>query len=298
MLINEVSQTVNLTKKAIEYYTAQELIYPAILDNGYRDFSQNDVERLKKISLFRKLGLNVQDIKTILADETGDMLRRITVQKELNAQRDQAKKAVLDKLCRGQNYAEISADLEAIDQNATITEKLLDAFPGYYGRFICLHFARFLNAPIRTEEERHAYNDIITFLGSIPALVFPEDLQTFLDENTMDYSAETICNILEKTKQAIKNPETFLTESKEVLEAYFEFKKSDEYKNSQLGRIQALLKEFNNSSGYYDVFIPAMKRLSKTYAEYSYQMETANEKFLLQYPEIKNLYSQRETPEA
>lgn len=287
MLISEVSQKTGIIKKAIEYYTEQGLIHPVVLENGYRDFSLSDLECLEKISLFRKLGISVQDIKAIFADETGEMLRKISVQRELGVQKERAKKAALDKLCRGQNYSEISADLAAIEQSSTITEKLLEAFPGYYGRFVCLHFARFLNETIKTEEESHAYNDIITFLDNVPPLIIPEDMQTFLDVNTMDYDAKTIRNTLESTKKAIENPDTFLSKNKEALEWYLEFKQSDEYKNSLLSKIQALLKEFNCSSGYYDAFIPAMKKLSPSYAEYSLQMEAANEKLFSKYPEIK-----------
>jgi len=54
MLINEVSRRTNLTKKAIEYYTEQNLITPVILDNGYRDFSEMDVECLEKVAVLRK----------------------------------------------------------------------------------------------------------------------------------------------------------------------------------------------------------------------------------------------------
>jgi DNA-binding transcriptional MerR regulator len=290
MLINEVSKNANLTKKAIEYYMEQELIFPTVLENGYRDFNQSDVERLKRISLFRKLGLSVQDIKTILADDTLENLQKIAIQKELSVQIEQAKKAVLDKLCRGQNYSEISADLEAIEFSATIAEKLLQAFPGYYGRFICLHFARFLNVPISTDEERLVYSEIIAFLDNIPSMVFPEDVQTFLDENTKDYSPYVISSLLENAKQSIENPEAFLLSNKEMLEQYFEFKQSDEYKDSPLGKTRGLFKEFNSSIGYYDFFIPAIRKLSKSYAEYSHQMEIANEKLLSHFPEIKKLF--------
>ncbi|WP_049887962.1 MerR family transcriptional regulator [Oceanobacillus massiliensis] len=57
MLINEASKLTNLTKKAIEYYTKQKLVFPNILDNGYRDFSDNDIECLKKFMSFVNLGL-------------------------------------------------------------------------------------------------------------------------------------------------------------------------------------------------------------------------------------------------
>jgi len=51
------------------------------------------------------------------------------------------------------------------------------------------------------------------------------------------------------------------------------------------------LKAFNRTSGYYDIFIPALKQLSSSYTEYCRQMETANEKLLVQYPEISKMDS-------
>lgn len=48
MLIKEVSQTTGLTKKTITYYVEQNLISPAILANGYRDFEETDIACLKK----------------------------------------------------------------------------------------------------------------------------------------------------------------------------------------------------------------------------------------------------------
>lgn len=289
MLISEASKIANLTKKAIEYYTEQKLVLPVMLDNGYRDFSENDVERLKRISVFRKLGLGTEEIKAVLADETNNTLQKISVQKVLNMQKEQVKKSILDKLSCGHSYDEINADLKAIEQSATVTEKLLEAFPGYYGRFICLHFAQFLNEPITTNEQESAYAEIIKFLDNVPSLNFPEELQSFLMENTKHISTENIRHMIEKTKQSIENPDEFLTENKEVLEQYLAYKQSEEFKNSLVFKIQTMLKEFNSTSGYYNVFIPAMKKLSVSYAEYNAQMEIANERLLSQYPDIAKL---------
>jgi hypothetical protein len=74
-----------------------------------------------------------------------------------------------------------------------------------------------------------------------------------------------------------------------MLEQYLEYKQSEEYKQSPVYKMQRMLKEYNRTSGYNDVFIPAMKRLSSSYAKYYEQMESANEKLLLQYPEIAAL---------
>ncbi len=70
MLINEVSKITGLTKKAIEYYMLQGLITPSVLENGYRDYSQENVDQLAKISVLRKLGIGIEDIRKVLLDET------------------------------------------------------------------------------------------------------------------------------------------------------------------------------------------------------------------------------------
>lgn len=289
MLIKEVCIAAKLTKKAVEYYTEQGLISPDILENGYRDFSVDDLEMLKKISILRKLGLGTDDIKIALSDEDGHTLKKLSVQKELTIQREKAKQSLLDQISLGNGWDEISTDLESIEQSETITEKLLDAFPGYYGHFISLHFSRFLNEPIKTDEQQAAYDEIVDFLDNALTLKFPDDLKDFFIECTKNISAQTITEMNEKTKQSIENPEAFLSDNKETLEWYLEYKQSDEYKNSPAYRMEAILKEFNSTSGYYDIFIPAMKKLSTSYSEYYKQLEIANEKLLLKYPEIQNL---------
>jgi len=233
------------------------------------------------------LGISVEEIKTLLADETGDMLQKLAVQKELNVQREQAKKALLDKLSCGKSYSEIRRELKAIEQGETVTEKLLEAFPGYYGRFICMHFAHFLNEQIVTDDQKSAYREIVAFLDEVPSLEFPQDLREFLTKNTKNMSNENIRKMIENTKRSIENPEKFLSDNKEILDRYLEYKQSDEFKNSPIYKIQSLLKEFNRTSGYYDIFIPAMKRLSASYAEYYKQLEIANKKMLERYPEIE-----------
>ena len=287
MLINETSKITNLTKKAIEYYTEQGLINPVILENGYRDFNSNDIERLKKISVLRKLGLSIDDIKSVLTNGNADTLKKLSVRNELSAQREQAKNAILDKLSCGKSYTEISTELLAIEQSATVTEKLLDAFPGYYGRFIALNWAHFLNEPLETDEQILAYKQILTFLDNSPSLNFPKILQIYLDDATINISTIDINEMNDKTKQSIENPEAFLSENKELLEYYLAYMQSDEYKNSPQFQMQSLLIEFNKTSGYYDILIPALKKLSPSYSEYCKQSEIANEKLYAQYPEAK-----------
>ena len=292
MLINQVSKTTGLTKKAIEYYTLEGLISPLVLENGYRDFSENDIEVLNKISVLRKLDISADEIKAILSDRSNNALQVISVRKELNFQREVAKKAILGKLSSGESYAKISEELQVIDKSKTITEKLLEAFPGYYGRLICLHFARFLNEPVNTESQQAAYERIITFLDNIPPLNLPEDLQEYLAEGTKHMGTEQITAMIENTKSSIENPDDFLAKNKETLEQYLAFKQSEDYRQSPAYKSMELIKEYNSTSGYYDVFIPALKQLSSSYSEYYRQMEVANEKLLAQYPELEKMSNQ------
>lgn len=289
MLINEVSKLTKLTKKAIEYYTLQGLISPSILENGYRNYNAQDIEKLNKISVLRKLDISTEEIHYILNDTTNSGLQAVSVKKELDYKRDMLKKSILQKLSQGTSYDEIRIELQSVEQSRNITDKLLDAFPGYYGRFICMHFARFLNEPIQTESQQFAYETILSFLDNLPALDIPKDLEEYLIEGTKHIGTEQISEVLEVTKKSFQNPDKFLSDNKEMLVQYLEYKKSDEYENSPASKLMELMKEFNSSNGYNDIFIPAMKQLSSSYAEYYRQMEVANKKLLEQYPEFEKL---------
>ena len=289
MLINETSKATDLSKKAIVYYTEQKLVSPTILENGYRDYNEADIAHLKEICIFRKLGLSTAQIKLVLQDNSNETLQKLCAQKELNMQRERAKRDILEQLGSGKTFDDIEAELKALEDSETITEKLLNTFPGYYGRFVCLHFARFLNQPISTPQQQEAYDVIISFLDNIPPFDFPEDLRDFLYEGTKNMKTENITQLLENTKQSILNPEQFISDNKEILKEYLAFKQSNEYLNSPVWQIQKLMSEFNQTSGYNDVFIPAMIKISPSYAEYYSQLQVANQKLLEQFPEIAHL---------
>ncbi|MBC7340757.1 MAG: MerR family transcriptional regulator [Firmicutes bacterium] len=83
MRIGEVAARTGLTKKAIRYYEAQGLISPQTdPGNAYREYSQDDVQRLQEISLLRDLGLSVPAIRQVLdgEEDPADLLRRYAAQ--------------------------------------------------------------------------------------------------------------------------------------------------------------------------------------------------------------------------
>ena len=66
MKINELEKTLSVTRANIRFYEKEGLIHPERKENGYRDYSDEDVSRLKEIIIFRKLGIPIPDIKDVL----------------------------------------------------------------------------------------------------------------------------------------------------------------------------------------------------------------------------------------
>ena len=287
MLINEVAKLSNLTKKAVEYYTEQGLICPNILENGYRDFSEQDMEILKKIALFRRLGLSIFEIKSVLANP--DELKSILYKKTLELEQEKVKQDILKRLCNGESLEKLEQEINNINSKSIIIKKLMELFPSYYGKFICLNFSRYLTGKIETNEQMEAFKEIIDFFDNVPDIEIPKDLQEYLDEYLEKYSSEEwqekMNSIIQAKNENIRNIDEFVRKNKEVLDQYNEYKKTEEFKNSPANRLMELMKQVCATNGYYEKFIPAMRKLSPLYNEYYEQMIKANEQFIKNYPE-------------
>lgn len=69
MLIGKLATTVGVTKESIRHYTDIGLLKPTSKQAGtryYNDFSEDDLERLKWISLGKSLGFTLSEIKPYL----------------------------------------------------------------------------------------------------------------------------------------------------------------------------------------------------------------------------------------
>lgn len=65
MRIQELEKELNITRSNIRFYEKEGLINPPRKENGYREYTDEDIAKLKKIIIFRKLGITVADIKSI-----------------------------------------------------------------------------------------------------------------------------------------------------------------------------------------------------------------------------------------
>lgn len=63
MRINKVEELVGITKKNIRFYEEKGLLNPVRnSENGYREYSMEDVETLQKIKLLRQLSVPIEEI--------------------------------------------------------------------------------------------------------------------------------------------------------------------------------------------------------------------------------------------
>src|SRR5699024_562882 len=81
MLLNEIINEVGMTKRAVKYYEEKGLLSVDKDSNGYRNYSAQDVETLKKISVYRKLGIGIKDIQSLLKTGDKSVLLRIYQEK-------------------------------------------------------------------------------------------------------------------------------------------------------------------------------------------------------------------------
>lgn len=100
MRMQEICKKTGFTKRNIHFYIKEGLLSPASdSQNGYYDFSEEDVKRLALIRLFRTAGLSIPVIRTILntPDSTGLYLNQ-----HMKKLRQEHKR--LEEILNGMNY--------------------------------------------------------------------------------------------------------------------------------------------------------------------------------------------------
>ena len=82
MRINEVVKLTGVSARTLQYYDEIGLLIPQKLDNGYRDYTEENLEKLQKILFYRFLKFKLNDIKELLEGDF-DNLKILEQQREL-----------------------------------------------------------------------------------------------------------------------------------------------------------------------------------------------------------------------
>lgn len=278
MLIGEAARKSGTTKKAIEYYEEQELISPEISENGYRSFTDEDVTKLRKISVLRSLGLSVAEIKEFLSGEKYDEIQKIIDRKTFETETLKAKEKLLKELSEKKDWDRIQEEVKALERKNSVLIRLLNCFPGFYGQYLTVHFAPFLNDPITTPEQQKAFDTAVLFLDNLK-IDIPDDLRKFIYEITKEMDMKFAEKISKNLQETVENPKKYFEENRENIELYQQMKESEEYKSSPAFKLNEFFKKISSESGYYDIFIPAIKKLSPSYKAYYEKLMEADRIF-------------------
>ena len=78
--IKEAAQLSGVSVKTLHHYDKLGLLVPLKSENGYRTYSQDDLERLQIILYYKYLGFSLEKIAELLEEETSELLPHLTKQ--------------------------------------------------------------------------------------------------------------------------------------------------------------------------------------------------------------------------
>lgn len=267
MRIQEAARAAGLTKKAVLYYEEAGLVHPRMEANGYRDYSSADVERLSRVAVLRRCGLSVAEIQSAL--DSGGLAECARRKRDELCEAGE-RLSVLDQLAQSGDWAQASRQLEKLAQRQSVLERMEACFPGFYGRYLRAHFGPFLRGRIETEAQREAMETVISFWDQLD---IPPDVQAACEAIEFPGDAEALSR---NVRDAVEDVDAFFASHQAALASYAEYRQSEAFRQSPAYRFKEALEAILSQSGYNDVFLPAMERLSPDYAAYRQKLREAD----------------------
>lgn len=278
MKIKEAAQAVGCTSRAIKFYEEKGLL-PAVTrrENGYREYTDEDIRILHEIQAYRKLGIGIDDIRRLLGGDKALLLSILEKKRgELAVRRQEL--AALEAFIRCPDAQALD---EAIDFES-LSAAMRAQLPGFFGEYCCAHFAPYLPHRISTEEQREAYKTILSFWDQ-PKLRLP--LSFYLSAALTRFmpkapaSAAQTAAAMDARIAAMLNPseEDYEHIKAQTLKAV-RMRENPLVCHSPAELIKRRAMRRLQDCGYNDVFIPAMKRLSPSYRAYHDALDQLNER--------------------
>lgn len=271
MLLNEIINEVGMTKRAVKYYEEKGLLSVDKDSNGYHNYSAQNVETLKKISVYRKLGIGIKDIQSLLESDDQSILLRIYQEKLKEKILQDSELETLKQFINDGN-ADKANELLDYQTVENVIESLL---PGKeWGDYFKSHFKPFLNVRLRTPEQKQALRNILEYC----------DETTLKIPFMMRIGAKIAGGIAQETRTA----DEMIAYYRDMSESEYERLKEMAWKGAKMKTgimkyhpsfvaQRKMQKEFQDK-GYNDIFIPNLMVLSPKYAEYKKALDTMNDR--------------------
>ena len=269
MLLNEIIKEVGMTKRAVKYYEEKGLLIVNKDNNGYRNYSKQDVDTLKKISVYRKLGIGIKDIQKLLKTDNKSILLHIYQEKlQEHVLQDYELKALKQFIDDG------NADKanELLDYQ-TVENAIESLLPGKeWANYFKSHFKPFLNIRLTTPEQKQALQNILEYCDKT-TLKIPFMMEIGMKiANTISQESRTADEMIAYYRDMNENEYSKL---KEKVYAGVKMKTGMMKYHPSFIAQRKMQKELQNK-GYNDIFLPNLMVLSPKYAEYKKSLDALN----------------------
>ena len=269
MLLNEIIKEVGMTKRAVKYYEEKGLLIVNKDNNGYRNYSKQDVDTLKKISVYRKLGIGIKDIQKLLKTDDKSILLHIYQEKlQEHVLQDSELKALKQFIDDG------NADKanELLDYQ-TVENAIESLLPGKeWANYFKSHFKPFLNIKLITPEQKQALQNILEYCDKT-TLKIPFMMQIGMKiANTVSQESKSADEMIAYYRDMNENDYNKL---KERVYAGVKMKTGIMKYHPSFIAQRKMQKELQNK-GYNDIFLPNLMVLSPKYAEYKKSFDALN----------------------
>ena len=269
MLLNEIIKEVGMTKRAVKYYEEKGLLIVNKDNNGYRNYTKQDVDTLKKISVYRKLGIGIKDIQKLLKTDDKSILLHIYQEKlQEHVLQDYELKALKQFIDDG------NADKanELLDYQ-TVENAIESLLPGKeWANYFKSHFKPFLNIRLTTPEQKQALQNILEYCDKT-TLKIPFMMEIGMKiANTISQESRTADEMIAYYRDMNENEYSKL---KEKVYAGVKMKTGMMKYHPSFIAQRKMQKELQNK-GYNDIFLPNLMVLSPKYAEYKKSLDALN----------------------
>ncbi len=271
MKIAKVVETTALTKKAIRYYEAAGLIQPEILENGYREYSGDTINRLRMIKTLRNLSFSIEEIRLCLANETSLHAHFESKSKQLQGDKDQLSMVIdlLNQFITQQrsleDITEFQEEVDKLIQNRPIQLRILlrQVFPGALGELLAAAYGQFLEEPLVSAEQKEAWEALVVELDELDPIVVPDDLLLWVQKNNNKKEIQN--NVLRMQEEYSHSYDDFLHRKQEAVENYLKDSEGKRKSYSNQDLILFLVKEGKPVVEVIGKYLPI---LSKAYQQF------------------------------
>ena len=114
MKIKEVEQRVGIGRSNIRYYEREGFLRPdRDNENNYREYTEEDVQQLKRIKVLRMMGVSPDDVKLLFTDKVSldEVMKKRLEELESEVRKAQS----LQKVC--ENIIESGMDVYSLDED-------------------------------------------------------------------------------------------------------------------------------------------------------------------------------------